>query len=102
MPNVDNIFELHQFFDALRRSRESALLLDYDGTLSPFQLDRAKAVPYPGVPFLLTEILNMGRTRIVVIAGRPAQEDYPLAWNSSAPRDLGREWFAAYAGGRPL
>ena len=46
MPNVDNIFELHQFFDALRRSRESALLLDYDGTLSPFQLDRAEAVPY--------------------------------------------------------
>ena len=78
MPNVDNIFELHQFFDALRRSRESALLLDYDETLSLFQLDRAEAVPYPGVPFLLTEILNMGHTRIVVIAGRPAQEIIPL------------------------
>ena len=48
--DTDVKLEMEQFFDELSRARESALLLDYDGTLSPFQLDREEAFPYPGVP----------------------------------------------------
>lgn len=74
MLNTDTKFDLQQFFDELSRARESALLLDYDGTLSPFQLDRDKAFPYPGVSTLLSEVMNAGHTRVVVLTGRPAHE----------------------------
>lgn len=67
-----------QFFAELSRSCESALLLDYDGTLSPFRLKRDQAVPYPGVSMLLTEIMDTGHTRLVVMSGRPAHEVVPL------------------------
>ncbi len=66
------------FFDELGRARDSALLLDYDGTLAPFRLNRAEAIPYPGVPMLLSEIMKTGHSRVVVISGRPAHEIIPL------------------------
>ena len=78
MLDTDTKPDLQQFFDELSRARESALLLDYDGTLSPFQLDRDEAYPYPGVSILLTEIMNTGHTRVVVITGRRAHEVVPL------------------------
>jgi len=74
MLDTDTKLDLQQFFDELSQARESALLLDYDGTLSPFQLDRDEAFPYPGVAMLLTEIMNTGHTRVVVITGRRAHE----------------------------
>ena len=74
MLDTDTKLDTRQFFDKLSRARESALLLDYDGTLSPFQLDRDEAFPYPGVRVLLTEIMNTGHTRVVLITGRPAHE----------------------------
>jgi len=82
--------ELQHFFTELSRARESALMLDYDGTLSPFQLERDKAYPYPGVPLLLSEIINTGHTRVVVISGRPAHqvvsllgiEPHPEIWGA--------------------
>lgn len=52
----------------------SALLLDYDGTLAPFSVDRDEAVPYAGVKELLQSIANSGRTRVVIITGREARE----------------------------
>jgi trehalose-phosphatase len=78
MLDIDTKPDRQQFFDELSRARESALLLDYDGTLSPFQLDRDEAYPYPGVSILLTEIMNTGHTRVVVITGRRAHEVVPL------------------------
>ena len=54
------------------------LLLDYDGTLAPFRVDRMKARPYTGVREALARIQNKGRTRMVVISGRPAKEICPL------------------------
>ncbi len=50
------------------------LALDYDGTLAPFHLDRYAAVPYPGVCEVLGRILQTGRTRVVLISGRKAEE----------------------------
>jgi trehalose 6-phosphate phosphatase len=71
-------FDLRPFFDDLSRAPQSALLADYDGTLAAFQLERDRAFPYSGVSILLTEILNVGHTRVVIITGRPAQEVVPL------------------------
>jgi len=63
-----------ELFDRLARAEESLLLLDYDGTLAPFHLDRDRAYPYPGVVPLLEEILSRGRSRIVIVSGRPVVE----------------------------
>lgn len=56
----------------------SALLLDYDGTLAPFTVDRDHAVPYEGVTSVLQKIVDAGRTRLVIVSGRNAREVGPL------------------------
>ncbi len=50
------------------------LMLDYDGTLSPFVAERLKAYPYPGVPQILDRILESSKNRVVIISGRNALE----------------------------
>ena len=62
------------FFRELSQSADSALALDYDGTLAPFRVDRFAAVPYPGVAELIGRILKANRTRVVLVSGRPAEE----------------------------
>ena len=69
-----NRIEVEQLMNAVAESRFSALLLDYDGILAPFCLNRQQAVPYPGVTALLQEIIDDGRTRVVIITGRSAHE----------------------------
>ncbi len=66
------------FFSELSRARARLLLLDYDGTIAPFSVDRSQAFPYSLVPELLDCIINGCRTRVVVISGRPAREVPPL------------------------
>ena len=49
---------------------ESALFLDFDGTLAPIVDDPAAAVPLPGVPELLARLASrLGL--VVVVSGRP-------------------------------
>lgn len=67
---------LSNFFRSFSRAHQPLLLLDYDGTLAPFKVDRFQAVPWPGVRELLNLIHK--RTRIVVVSGRPAAEIKPL------------------------
>jgi trehalose 6-phosphate phosphatase len=66
------------FFRRLAGSPKNALLLDYDGTLAPFQPERGSAVPYSGIPDLLHELLLLAKTRVVIVSGRPAREIPPL------------------------
>jgi trehalose 6-phosphate phosphatase len=80
-----NPVEVEQFMNAVAQSPVSALLLDYDGTLAPFCLNRQQALPYPGMTALLQEIIANGRTRVVIITGRNAQEVIPLL---ALPRSL--------------
>ena len=70
--------KLESFFGALAGAPTSLLLLDYDGTLAGFRLDRFKARPWAGVSELLARIQRQGRTRIAVITGRPAVEIPPM------------------------
>jgi trehalose 6-phosphate phosphatase len=70
--------EVERFMEAVARSTVSALLLDYDGTLAPFCLNRQHAYPYPAIAALLQEIIDNGRTRVVIITGRNAHEVGPL------------------------
>jgi trehalose-phosphatase len=66
------------FLRTVARASQAALLLDYDGTLAPFHVNRDEALPYPGVTFALQEIVRHGRTRLVVISGRDANDVLPL------------------------
>jgi trehalose-phosphatase len=49
-------------------------MLDYDGTLAPFQVDRSKALPLAGVTEVLRRIQKQGATRLVIVSGRPVSE----------------------------
>ncbi len=66
------------FFDQLSDARQRVLLLDYDGTIAPFCVQRNRAFPYPTVPELLDCIMSTCRTRVSLISGRAAREIPPL------------------------
>ncbi len=72
------INEQETFFLELSATKDAALLLDYDGTLAPFQVDRQSAVPYPGVMRLIASIVRVTRTKVAFITGRPAMELHSL------------------------
>lgn len=65
---------LADFMEQLSVAPTSALLLDYDGTLAPFQMERDRAYPYPGVVEIVESIIQSGRTRVIVVTGRPIRE----------------------------
>jgi trehalose 6-phosphate phosphatase len=69
---------IESLLERVSRAPQSLLLLDYDGTLAPFRKNRDEAFPYPGFALLLQEIVCTGRTRVVVISGRDANELIPL------------------------
>ena len=58
------------FLGSLAGAPARVLLLDYDGTLAPFQVERDRATPYEGVREAVKSILSSGRTRVVIISGR--------------------------------
>lgn len=72
--------DLHveKILQAVRKAPQSLLLLDYDGTLSPFREQRDQAFPYPGVVPVLDEIIRAGCTRVVIVSGRDTSETIPL------------------------
>jgi len=70
--------KLDGFLGGFASGTRPLLLLDYDGTLAPFRVDRFKARPWAGVRELLQRIQRQGRTRMVVITGRPAAEIAPM------------------------
>jgi trehalose-phosphatase len=83
------------FFERVSRAPARALLLDYDGTLAPFTLDRTRAFPYREIPELIAQIMRH-QTRVVLISGRPATEllflsgihPHPEIWGSHGTERL--------------
>lgn len=66
--------EVTQFFVRMAAAGNCCLMLDYDGTLAPFSVDRAQAVPYPGVRECLVPIADDDRTRLALVSGRSVVE----------------------------
>lgn len=66
--------KIDEFLSRLASAPSSALLLDYDGTLAPFNCNPARAYPYPGISDALHLIRRQTGTRLVVVTGRPASE----------------------------
>jgi trehalose 6-phosphate phosphatase len=78
MEALERLNEYVTFLDRLKSASRRVLLLDYDGTLAPFSIDRDHAFPYPEVPALLARIMAQG-TRVILISGRPARDLIPLS-----------------------
>jgi trehalose 6-phosphate phosphatase len=76
------------FLELVKTASERILMLDYDGTLAPFRVDRDQAFPYPGVAPLLAKIMSAG-TWIVFISGRPVQEILRLSGIQPTPEIWG-------------
>lgn len=74
---LEHAHHLEPFFRSFAHAAP-LLLLDYDGTLAPFRVDRFQAVPWPGIRHALALIQSQKKTRIVVVSGRPASEIPPL------------------------
>lgn len=70
MEIISKKFDLTSFWDELSLADQALLLLDFDGTLSPFVVDPQQARPYPGVVPLLEKIVLSAETRLVIISGR--------------------------------
>lgn len=70
--------KVEEFLRGVAEASQSALLLDYDGTLAPFSTERDQAHPYEGVSKILQQILDSGRTRLIIVSGRDAHEVSPL------------------------
>ncbi len=80
---------IEEFLESVARAQRSVLLLDYDGTLAPFSVDRQRAVTYPGLRVLLQQIIDAGRTRLVIVTGRNAREIDPFLRLRPAPEVWG-------------
>jgi trehalose-phosphatase len=62
----------------LRAAPRSVLMLDYDGTLAPFHVDRFAATPHPGVDERLLTLSTIPQVRLVLVTGRSARELHDL------------------------
>lgn len=81
--------EIARFLARSARAPQTLLLLDYDGTLAPFRLERDRAVPYPGVRERLERLLEAPWLRVAVVSGRPADEVVRLLDLSPRPEIFG-------------
>ena len=72
--SVDSQRKLARFFGKVSRAASRFLLLDYDGTLAPFHVNRRRAIPYPGLVDLLERIRTRTNTHLAIVSGRPSKE----------------------------
>jgi trehalose-phosphatase len=82
------INDVEAFFQQLTDANRRVLLIDYDGTIAPFQVDRTKAVPE-----LLDSVMATCSTRVVLISGRSAREIPPLLGLRPHPEIWGSHGF---------
>lgn len=73
------------FWEAVATAGELFLVLDYDGTLAPFRVNRMEAVPLEGALEALTTIRDSGRTRVAMVTGRPLSELLELVGDLGVP-----------------
>jgi trehalose-phosphatase len=81
--------DLNQFFSLLENSIDRILMLDYDGTLAPFNPDRNKAYPYPKAAEIVNKILVDNSCRVIIISGRTIDDLLNLIMFESMPEIWG-------------
>ena len=81
--------DLNQFFSLLENSIDRILMLDYDGTLAPFNPNRNKAYPYPKAAEIVNKILVDNSCRVIIISGRTIDDLLNLIMFESMPEIWG-------------
>lgn len=66
--------DVNHFFELLKAERKALLLIDYDGTLAPFAIERDKALPYEGVQARIEKLQTVGKTKVIIVTGRAIQD----------------------------
>ena len=82
---------LEPFFNDLKNAppEKRLLMLDYDGTLAPFRIEREQAVPYSGVREILNRLILSKQTQVVIISGRAIADLIPLLGLKELPEIWG-------------
>lgn len=93
MEILNNQLIIENFFLSLSSVQTPLLLLDYDGTLSPFTTDRNQAFPYEGIIPCLNKIINRTRTQTVIITGRSIDDLLKLLPLETLPEIWGAHGF---------
>jgi len=103
MKILNEDLRLDTFFEKLRQAPKRALLLDYDGTLAPFRVERDEAMLYPGVRELLNTLIASKQLRVVIISGRAIRDLIPLLRMKQLPEIWGSHgWERLLPDGRHL
>ncbi|MBD3348529.1 MAG: trehalose-phosphatase [Candidatus Eisenbacteria bacterium] len=76
---------IHGFWDDVRTAPHRCLVLDYDGTLAGFHVDRMRAFPIPGVVDLLERVRDSEGTSLSIMTGRPISELLELLGDLGIP-----------------
>jgi trehalose-phosphatase len=66
------------FLGSICKSSGSLLMIDYDGTLAPFQVKRNEAIPEKILLRQLEELQTTGKCRVIIISGRFLDDLIPL------------------------
>ena len=94
---------LDGFFDSVANGSERLLVLDYDGTLAPFHIERDAALPYPGIVPLVESIMETARSRVVIVSGRSIDDLKGLLRFEPLPEMYGSHgWERLSADGRSI
>jgi len=88
MKELTSYGSLENFFSRIGEAN-ALLLLDYDGTLSPFHIDPSQAFPYPGVVERIRQLMSLSRTRVIIVSGRSVDDLIPLLSLDSLPEIWG-------------
>lgn len=64
----------HRLWSLISLARHRLLLLDYDGTLAPFRVERDQARPLPGARAALERMSRSRHTTLAIVSGRPVAE----------------------------
>ncbi len=80
---------LETFLDRLCVVRSGVLMLDFDGTIAPFSIDRKCVRIYPSLVPVLASIIETTETKVAIVSGRCAHEiraliapPWPEIWGS--------------------
>ncbi len=70
--------------ESVARAPRSVLMLDYDGTLAPFPVERQQGGSLSRRTPLLQRIVAAGSTRVLIVTGRDTNEIAPPRHSSRA------------------
>ena len=84
-PWPPHVSDVPGFWDRVAMAPSRMLILDYDGTLAPFVVDRMAAFPLDGITETLCAIRESGTTRLAIVTGRPIDELLELLGDLEIP-----------------